>query len=303
MAVDDANLVTGVTAVVVTYSPGESLEKFIDSIRAAGRSHVSIVLADNGSTDGAPEAAVANHDDVRLLATGSNLGYGKAANRGVAEVDSDWVVIANPDIVWEPDSLDALLAATRRWPRAAALGPMLRTPSGEIYPSARTLTSLGRGIGHAAFGWWWPANPWSRSYQQDRATPVERTAGWLSGSCLLVRKAAFDGVGGFDPKYFMYFEDLDLGERLARAGWLNVYVPSAVVTHTGSHATSRQPEKMNAEHHRSAYLYLAGRYAGRRNLILRLALRLGLAARLRLAGTVSRVSGGARYQHGRGVKS
>jgi N-acetylglucosaminyl-diphospho-decaprenol L-rhamnosyltransferase len=237
---------------------------------------------------------------VTLLETGGNLGYGRAANLGVAATDSEWVVVANPDLVWQPGSLDELLAAADRWPRAGALGPLLRTDTGDVYPSARSLPSLGRGIGHAAFGWWWPSNPWTAAYQQDRRLPVERTAGWLSGSCLLLRRVAFESVAGFDPSYFMYFEDVDLGDRLARAGWLNVYVPSAEVVHRGSHATARRATQMNVEHHRSAFRYLSARYPERRWLPLRLALRLGLAIRLRLSTRVARVSGGARYQRGRG---
>jgi N-acetylglucosaminyl-diphospho-decaprenol L-rhamnosyltransferase len=288
------------SAVVVTFSPGETVKSFVTSLRAATDHSVQVILADNGSTDGAPEAAAAEFDEVRLLPTGGNLGYGRAANLGVAATDTEWVVVANPDIIWQPGSLDALLDAAIRWPRAAALGPLLRTETGEVYPSARSLPLLGRGIGHAVFGWWWPSNPWTASYQQDRAAPVERVAGWLSGSCLLLRRTAFESVGGFDPDYFMYFEDVDLGDRLGRAGWLNVYVPTAEVTHSGSHATSQHSERMNVEHHRSALRYLSGRYRGRRWLPVRMVLRAGLAARLRLAGRIGRISGGARYQRGRG---
>ena len=107
----------------------------------------------------------------------------------------------------------------------ASLGPLIETADGDIYPSARALPSLGRGIGHALCGWWWPANPWTAAYRRERGAPAEGAVGWLSGSCLLLRRKAFDAVGGFDPAYFMYFEDVDLGDRLGRAGWQNVYVP------------------------------------------------------------------------------
>ena len=109
-------------------------------------------------------------------------------------------------------------------------------------PERRALPSLGRGIGHALAGWWWPTNPWTAAYRQERGAPVEGRCGWLSGSALLVRREAFEAVGGFDPQYFMYFEDVDLCDRLARAGWSSIYVPSAVVEHTGGHATRREPD-------------------------------------------------------------
>jgi N-acetylglucosaminyl-diphospho-decaprenol L-rhamnosyltransferase len=270
-----------VSVVAVTYSPGPALQAFLDSLATASSEPVEVVLADNGSTDGAPQRA-AERPGVRVLDTGGNLGYGRAANLGVAATGTDWVVVSNPDVVWQPGALDELRAVAARWPRAGAVGPLIRTESGEVYPSARELPALGQGIGHALLGTVWPGNPWTRRYRREHE-PTERTAGWLSGSCLLLRRAAFDSVRGFDPGYFMYFEDVDLGQRLAAAGWLNVYAPSAEITHTGSHATAQNRQAMFVEHHRSAYRYLAGRYSGRRWAPVRLMLRAGLLGRARLA--------------------
>jgi N-acetylglucosaminyl-diphospho-decaprenol L-rhamnosyltransferase len=277
--------------ITVTYSPGDVLETFLDSLADATKRTPRVILADNGSTDGAPERAVASREGVELLRTGGNLGYGTAANRALATLPPGygWVVVANPDIEWKPGSLDDLLDAANRWPRAGSLGPLIREPDGTVYPSARLLPSLGRGIGHALLGRLWPANPWTRSYRQSStASLVERPAGWLSGSCLLVRRAAFEAIGGFDERYFMYFEDVDLGDRLGQAGWLNVYVPSAEVVHLGGHATSKASERMLAVHHRSTYRYLAGRYRGPWYAPLRLALRGGLEARSWLAVRAAR---------------
>ncbi|HEY0639199.1 MAG TPA: glycosyltransferase family 2 protein [Pseudonocardiaceae bacterium] len=267
--------------VTVTYSPGEVLDTFLDSLAGATTRVPKVLLADNGSTDGAPERAAAARENVEFVPTGGNLGYGGGANHAVATLSADygWVVVANPDIEWRPGSLDTLLDAAGRWPRAGSLGPLIREPDGRVYPSARLVPSLGRGAGHALFGKVWPGNPWSRAYRQSDAAVTERTAGWLSGSCLLLRREAFEAVGGFDAGYFMYFEDVDLGERIGRAGYDNVYVPSAEVVHLGGHATSKVSGRMLAEHHRSTYRYLSGRYSGPLHAPLRLALRAGLAAR------------------------
>ena len=267
-----------VSIVTVTFQPGETLTGFLDSVAASTVPVRSVIVADNGSTDGAPEAAT-GRDIVRLIRTGGNLGFGQAANVGVSETDTEWVLVANPDVVLRPDALATLLTAAERWPRAGALGPLIRTGEGKLYPSARALPSLGRGIGHALCGWWWPSNPWTVAYHRENEEIVERRAGWLSGSCLLLRRAAFDSVGGFDSRYFMYFEDVDLGDRLARAGWLNVYVPSAEACHLGGHSTSQHRSSMLREHHRSALTYLSGRYSGLRWAPLRLVLRVGLRAR------------------------
>ncbi|MCV7096402.1 glycosyltransferase family 2 protein [Mycobacterium kubicae] len=276
--------------VAVTYSPGPHLERFLASLSLATDRPVSVLLADNGSTDGTPQAAVERYPNVRLLPTGANLGYGTAVNRTVAQLDGladeawmqDWVIVANPDVQWGPGSIDALLEAAQRWPRAGALGPLIRDPDGSVYPSARHLPSLVRGSMHAVLAPIWPRNPWTAAYRQERLEPTERPVGWLSGSCLLVRRAAFSEVGGFDERYFMYMEDVDLGDRLGKAGWLSVYVPSAEVLHHKGHSTGRDPASHLAAHHRSTYIFLADRHAGWRRAPLRWMLRGSLAMRSRL---------------------
>ncbi|MCA0146237.1 glycosyltransferase family 2 protein [Blastococcus sp. LR1] len=282
--------------VAVTYSPGDSLDGFLESLATATTLPVEVVLADNGSTDGAPERAAAAHPHVRVLRTGGNIGYGAAANAGLAGLAEGYALVANPDLRFEPGSVDELLAAAARWPRAATLGPAIRTPEGELYPSARDLPSLSTGAGHALLGWAWPGNPWTARYRREREAPRERPAGWLSGSCLLVDLPAFWSVGGFDPGYFMYFEDVDLAERLGRRGWLHVYVPTAVVEHEGGHATRREPHRMQRVHHTSALRYLSGQFPRRRHAPLRGALRAGLGGRLLVSYVSGRVAAGARFQ-------
>lgn len=271
--------------VTVTYSPGEYLDAFVRSIGPATVVDPPIVLADNGSTDGAPEAAEREFDRVRLLRTGSNLGYGGAINLAVRSLDPkpDFVLVVNPDVVFAPGAIDALLDAAGRWPRAGALGPLIREPDGSVYPSARAVPGLVSGAGHALLGTVWPSNPWTRRYKQEDSPTTERPVGWLSGACLLLRREAFDSVGGFDARYFMYMEDVDLGDRLGKAGWLNVFVPEAEVTHAKGHAAGRHPETMLPAHHESAYRFQADRHSAWWQAPLRWALRVGLAVRSRVA--------------------
>jgi N-acetylglucosaminyl-diphospho-decaprenol L-rhamnosyltransferase len=282
--------------VAVTYSPGATLDGFLSSLSTATGRPLEVVLADNGSDDGAPERAAATHPHVRILRTGGNIGYGAAANAGLAGLTEGYALVANPDVRFEPGSVDELLAVAQRWPRAATVGPAIRTPEGHLYPSARDLPSLSTGIGHALLGWAWPRNPWTARYRRERETPRERTAGWLSGACLLVDLEAFHSVGGFDPGYFMYFEDVDLAARLGERGWLHVYAPSAVVEHEGGHATRRVPHRMQRVHHTSALRYLARRYPGRLRAPLRAALRIGLGGRMLFSYVSARVGAGAQPQ-------
>ena len=278
-----------VRVVVVTYSSGPVLPAFLSSLAGATTSPYEVVVVDNASPDGRPEVPAG----VRLLDSGGNLGYGKAANLGASGFEGDWLVVANPDVVWEPGALDALLEAGDRWPRAGCLGPGIRTLDGKLYPSARAFPSLGRGLGHAVFGWWWPANPWTRSYRAEVGRPVEGTTGWLSGSLMVLRRRAWEQVAGFDPKFFMYCEDMDLCRRLAESGWQNVYLPSAVVIHVGGHATAGQSTAMLREHHRSLYVYLSEHYSGPRWAPLRLLLAAGLSLRYLVASRIRSVGEGA----------
>ncbi|OBI72198.1 glycosyltransferase family 2 protein [Mycobacterium sp. E740] len=278
--------------VTVTYSSGPHLDRFLASLSHATDRPVTVVMADNGSTDGAPEEALERYPNARLLRTGGNLGYGSAVNRAVAEYVkdsncSDYFVVANPDVQWGPGSIDLLLEAAARWPRAGALGPLIRDPDGSVYPSARHQPSLVRGGMHAVVGPLWKSNPWTAEYRQERQEPSERPVGWLSGSCLLLRRSAFDEVRGFDERYFMYMEDVDLGDRLARAGWQNVYVPAAEILHDKGHATGKDPARNLAAHHTSTYTFLADRYPKWWQGPLRWTIRSSLAAR---AGLVVRNS-------------
>jgi len=285
--------------VTVTYSPGRHLDRFLATLPHATERPVTVIMADNGSTDGAPEEAVQRYPNALLLHTGGNLGYGTAVNRAVAEISnvsecSDFFVVANPDVQWGPRSIDVLLEAAERWPRAGSLGPLIRDPDSSVYPSARHLPSLIRGGMHAVVGPFWKSNPWTAEYRQERTEPSERPVGWLSGSCLLLRRSAFDEVSGFDERYFMYMEDVDLGDRLGRAGWQNVYVPSAEILHDKGHAAGRDPARNLAAHHTSTYTFLADRHPKGWQAPLRWTIRAALAAR---AGLVVRSS---RRKQGKG---
>ncbi|SRX80657.1 dTDP-rhamnosyl transferase [Mycobacterium leprae TN] [Mycolicibacterium parafortuitum] len=278
--------------VTVTYSPGSHLDRFLATLAHATDRPVTVIMADNGSTDGAPEEALERHPNAKLYRTGGNVGYGTAVNRAVAEYGladrTDFFIVANPDVQWGPNSIDQLFDAAQRWPQAGSLGPLIRDPDGAVYPSARHQPSIIRGGMHAVVSPVWPSNPWTAAYRQDRAEPSERTVGWLSGSCLLLRTDAFREIGGFNERYFMYMEDVDLGDRLGTAGWQNVYVPTAEVLHAKGHATGRDPARNLAAHHVSTYTFLAERYPKWWQAPLRWAFRGALGARASLVVRSSR---------------
>jgi len=269
-----------VRVVTVAFNPGEELEHFAESLRSASSSPVTLVIVDNGTETAVVDDVAARHG-AEVVRPGANLGYGAAANLGACQGEEPWVVVANPDIVWHPGSLDELVEAGERNPRAGSLGPQILNTDGTVYPSARAVPSLTQGAGHAVFVKLWPANPWTRAYRQGQEEMLlnEHSVGWLSGACLLLRREALAPLGGFDERYFMFFEDVDLGDRLGQAGWLNVYVPTARVVHDQGASWRERPAPMIRAHHRSAEQYLHRRYGAWYFFPVRLAVSLGLLVR------------------------
>ena len=271
---------TSILVVCVVFNPGEELRDFGRSLATASRRPMDVVFVNNGAPSAIADE-VASSLGGRVLMSGGNLGYGRGANLGLAATTSEWAVVANPDLVWGPGSLDVLLETGEAEDRAGSLGPALLNSDGTVYPSARAVPSLRQGIGHAVFGRFWPSNPWSREYRREHEAPgtQRRPAGWLSGACLVLRRSALEAVGGFDESYFMFFEDLDLGERLRDAGWLNLYVPAARVTHVQGVSWKAKPELMIRAHHASARQYLHRRYSRWYQAPLRAAISAGLWTR------------------------
>ncbi|HEV7741956.1 MAG TPA: glycosyltransferase family 2 protein [Pseudolysinimonas sp.] len=277
-----ASPVGRVAVVTVTYNSGDDIEPFLTSARAAGAD--SVVVSDNPSPQSATTIERAERSGARVVRMPSNVGYGGGVNAAVATLaaDIDAVLISNPDVRLTPDAIRLLAQTLAEDPQIGAVGPEILNDDGTVYPSARRVPSLRTGVGHALFFRVWPRNPWTRAYRQEDVDPTaRRDVGWLSGACLLVRRTAFDDIGGFDERYFMYFEDVDLGYRLGKAGWRNLFEPAARVLHSGGKSTASLRPQMLIAHHRSADRFLASKYPGRVLAPLRFALHVGLDLRAR----------------------
>ena len=272
-----------VAVVIVNYESGPALLSCVEGWRAEGVSE--LVVVDNGSTDGAVGHLGLRHPDVEILETGRNLGYGAAANRGVAATTAPVVLVCNPDVEVRPGVLVGLVRALDEEPGFALVGPLIRDTGGHRYPSARRFPSLVDAAGHAVLGIFAPDNRFTRSYQQaglsDGDGPA-RPVDWVSGACFLVRRSAFEQVGGFDEAYFMYAEDVDLCWRLGRLGWQVGYVTRAEVVHLQGVSTDRTPYRMIAAHHRSLLRFAVRSTQGWRRALLPL-VAVGLGVRATLA--------------------
>ena len=258
-------------AVVVNYEAGDQLLGCMESLLADDSTGdaPAVVVVDNGSTDGSVEALERAYPDVAVVRPGVNVGYAAGANRGIAATEAPIVAVCNADIVVDAGTGKAMLARFAAEPDLGAAGPGIANPDGSVYPSARTVPRTRDAVGHGLFGRLWPTNRFTRRYRQLDVDPERaRDADWVSGAAVWLRRAALDEIDGWDERYFMYVEDVDLCWRLRRAGWRVAYEPGARVTHLLGQSTALHPYRMIVEHHRSLARFAARRWQGVKKVIL-----------------------------------
>jgi N-acetylglucosaminyl-diphospho-decaprenol L-rhamnosyltransferase len=258
-------------AVVVNHDAGALLVRCVRSLLAdasAGRPPV-VVVVDNASTDGSVDALARELPDVRVVHAPGNVGYARAANLGIRATAAPVVAVLNPDTEVGAGAGAVMAERFASAARLGALGPRIRNTDGSDYPSARRVPGLRDALGHGALGLVRPRNAWTRRYRELDADPARpRPVDWVSGAAIWLRRAALDEVGGWDERYFMYVEDLDLCWRLRRAGWEVGYEPRAEVVHVRGVSAARRPYRMVVEHHRSAWRFACRRLVGARRLAL-----------------------------------
>ncbi|MEB3237862.1 MAG: glycosyltransferase family 2 protein [Candidatus Sericytochromatia bacterium] len=211
---------TGV--VLVSWHSGDVLRGALAALPA----DLEVVVIDNAAEEGFAKALQAVRPGVRVIVPGRNLGFGQACNLGAAELGKADILLLNPDARIDAAGLGCLADALGADSRLAAVGPAVQDHSGSW---ERT----------------WGADPafvseWSER-RRGRTTPNRpvgvRDVPWLSACCLLVRREAWDAVGGFDPGYFLYYEDADLCRRMREEGWRLRLVPDARAEHIRGVAT------------------------------------------------------------------
>jgi len=198
-----------------------------------------VVVVDNSPTVEL-EQFFAGFSQVTYRFSGCNLGYGKGHNLGIAlSPPSDFHLIMNPDVVVRPGALEQMLRCMDNDSRIGVLCPQVCNPDGSLqflnrrYPTVLDLF-LRRFVPHGAFT---ERRAWHemRDIGYDAACDVES----VSGAFMLCRRTLLEKLGGFDPRYFMYFEDVDLSRECHRAGYRTVYCPDAVVVHQWARASYR----------------------------------------------------------------
>ncbi|MBO3083847.1 glycosyltransferase family 2 protein [Cellulomonas fengjieae] len=221
-----------VRALVVTWDAADLLPACLDSLEAQTvRDQMEIVVVDNASKDGTAELVAERYPDVRLVRAPRNLGFAGGAHLGLADLDADYAVLLNNDARFAPDAVERLMAeldspgSQRAGAATAKIVLTTRDAAGRrlVNSTGNIVTSGGTGTDRD-----WLAPDGTESTDPD-------VFGFCGGAAML-RRAALDDVGDFDPSLFLYYEDTDLSFRLRSGGWTVRYVPSAVAEH--DHAAS-----------------------------------------------------------------
>jgi GT2 family glycosyltransferase len=215
---------------IVSYNTAPLLRRCLNSVVADTSGPVLVV--DNHSTDTSVELVRSEFPSVRVCAE-ENRGYGAAANLAVAELGTRYVVLLNADTELTPGTVEALAAYLEDHPAVAMAGPRIVTATGKHESSVhRFPTPIALFLEESGI---------RRLLGLDRRNEWRaRSADWILGAALAIRRQAFEAVGGFDEAYFLYHEEVDLCHRLREAGWDIHYAPVATVRHVGGASTSQR---------------------------------------------------------------
>jgi GT2 family glycosyltransferase len=223
-----------VSAVIVHYRTASATVSAARAL-ATTSAQTEVVVVDNASGDGIAERLRAEVRAARVIEEAENRGYGAACNRGARETGREFLMFLNSDAVVQPGAVEALAATLDRDPRSAVAGPRLENPDGTLQPSILRLPTLWRvfcessGLAYLARGR--GAFRGHSATREDHSTAHEVEC--MKGAALLVRRSAFQEVGGFDEGFFLYAEESDLCARLRKRGWRILYESSARVVHRG----------------------------------------------------------------------
>jgi N-acetylglucosaminyl-diphospho-decaprenol L-rhamnosyltransferase len=214
-----------VSAVVVSHGHARELER---SLPALAPQVDELVVVSNlpGSVGAVPEGA-------RVIENERSLSFAANANRGFNATSGEYVAIANPDAIPEPDAVAILREFMDAHARCGVAGPRMLYPDGSWQPSRRSFPTIGATlVRRTPLRLLFPPRRWQRKhYLLDERPEAPAPTDTMLAAFLLLRRAMLDEIGGFDPGYRMYCEDIDLNYRAARAGWERWYVPAAVVRH------------------------------------------------------------------------
>jgi GT2 family glycosyltransferase len=248
------------SVIIVNWNAGRALDDCLESLFASKPvGALEVLLVDNASTDGSQARAARDYPGIKILQNAENRGFAPGANQGLESAVGELILLLNPDAVLQPSTISLLVDFMNEHSEAAVVGPRLLNPDGTVQGSARRDPSPWTGLfgRDAPVTRLFPNNPVSRRELPNlcHAGDAPLEVDWISGACLLVRRAAYEQVGGLDERFFLFWEDADWCRRFRKAGWKVYYLPTAVGTHRVGVSRAQRPMRSAIDFHRSAYHY------------------------------------------------
>ncbi len=268
------------TIVIVSFDCRAALQTCLLKLIAEGDTP-PIIVVDNASTDGTVEMIAGDFPTVTLIENAENRGFAAACNQGIRACVSDFVLLLNPDTLLKRATLQKLLDTMRAQPNIGACGPRVLNTDGSLQPSCRRFPSLGAMI--------WDELGLSRLFPHSRRLARYRMSGWqhdetrdvdqLMGSCMLLRRSTLEHIGLLDERFFLYFEEVDLCQRLYQAGWRVAFVADAAVTHLGGECSKSDPRNALGHRYSSLFTFYRKHYPKWQLPILRFVVQMAAFAR------------------------
>ena len=247
------------STVVVHFRSLDTLPACLRALENGTRGMSSdLVVVDNASGDSVADLLARDFPSARLIPNHENVGYARAVNQGITATRGEFVLVMNPDCFVEQGALEALVRHARAHPHVGITAPQLLTEDGAIEFSARAFPNALSFLfnRYSLLTRWFPENPFSRRYLlTDWDHRTVREVDWVSGACMLVRRAAIEAVGPMDEGFFMFNEDVDWCRRMGLGGWSVAYVPEARAVHTIGASRGRVSNRVILERHRGMIRY------------------------------------------------
>ena len=253
----------GVCVIVVSFNSGDEANACVRSV-AGDLAAVDwqAIVVDNASRDGSGDRLTPT-PQVQVVRNATNRGFGSAVNQAARLTRAPLLWLLNPDCRVEPGAFAALRETLDRHAECAIAAPQLLNADGTVQASARGEPTAWTGLfgRHGLLARLLPRAAMTRRNLQSAdlvaAGAASTAVDWVMGASMLVRREMFDAVGGFDERYFLYWEDADLCHRLRDRGWSTRFVPRARVIHSGGASAKTSSRLAIRAFHQSAYRYYA----------------------------------------------
>ncbi len=261
--------------IIVSWNVRQDLEACLQSLHDNSDAPHEVIVVDNASRDDTL-AMLQQRPEVRVIANEDNRGFAAANNQGLAVARGAWLLLLNPDTVVPPGALRELLDFAHAHPEAGVIGPRLLNPDGSLQYSCRSFPTIAAGMfRHTFLGRLFPRVRSMRDYLMcDWAHDTVREVDWLSGAAMLIRRQAFEQVGGLDERFYWGSEDVDYCYRMHQGGWQVVYTPTPSITHAIGRSTDQVQLATIIRTHRSMQRLFAKHLA--RNALQRALISAGI---------------------------